>query len=141
VRDDGQSEATRAIAARMAELRKARRWSAVSLAEEMTLAGVSWDRYVVSNLERGRRANVTVDELLALAQVFGVPPETLLLGQAAADQQDVSGPTPLRHSLEYRLVFEGAEDAERFFRVVEAVKGAAASSADLEPAEQLSAEG
>lgn len=41
--------------------------------------GIGWDRYVVTNLERGRRQNVTVDELLALAYVLNVAPVHLLV--------------------------------------------------------------
>jgi len=83
----GQSEVTRTVAARMAELRKQRQWSATALAAEMTNAGVSWDRYIVSNLERGRRANMTVDELLALAEVLGVS-HTALLPDALGGEDD-----------------------------------------------------
>ncbi len=64
----------RVIAARMKELRKARGWSAAHLAKEMTSVGVPWDRSIVANLELGRRATVSVDELFALAYVLNVAP-------------------------------------------------------------------
>src|SRR5690606_3894974 len=54
-------------------------WSAERLAQEMTRVGVPWERVVVSNLETGRRATVTVDELLALAYVLEVAPVHLIV--------------------------------------------------------------
>jgi transcriptional regulator with XRE-family HTH domain len=48
-------------------------WSAERLAEEMTAVGVPWTRDAVSNLETGRRKNIAVHELLALAWVLDIP--------------------------------------------------------------------
>lgn len=45
----------------------------------MTEVGVSWDRSIVANLENGRRASVSVEELLALAYVLNVAPIHLLV--------------------------------------------------------------
>lgn len=45
----------------------------------MTKAGVPWKREIVANFENGRRDRLDVDELLALAVVFQVPPIMLLL--------------------------------------------------------------
>jgi len=45
----------------------------------MTEAGVKWDRSVVANLESGRRASVSVEELLALAYVLEVAPVHLIV--------------------------------------------------------------
>lgn len=69
---------TAAIATRVRGLRKARGWSAQRLAEEMTAAGLPWDRNIVANLENGRRKVVTVDELLCFARIFDVGPMALL---------------------------------------------------------------
>lgn len=44
--------------------------------------GIPWRREVVANLETGRRDRLDVDELLALALVFDVPPITLLVDPA-----------------------------------------------------------
>lgn len=41
--------------------------------------GVPWKREIVANLESGRRAQLDVTELLALAVVFDVPPAALLV--------------------------------------------------------------
>lgn len=45
----------------------------------MTELGVEWTRSVVANIESGRREDVTVGELFALAIVFGVSPLALLI--------------------------------------------------------------
>lgn len=53
-------------------LRTVRGWSARQLAERCQATGMNWNRDIVSNLETGRRTLVTVDEVAALAEVFGV---------------------------------------------------------------------
>jgi transcriptional regulator with XRE-family HTH domain len=63
----------------MREIRDKRRWSAQRLADEMTKAGVAWDRSIVANLENDRRPFVTVEELLGLAYVLQVAPVHLLV--------------------------------------------------------------
>lgn len=73
-----RSEATSLIARRIRRAREARGWSAARMAHEMTLKGVRWDRFNVTHLEIGRRQNVTVDELLALACVLGVSPMEII---------------------------------------------------------------
>jgi transcriptional regulator with XRE-family HTH domain len=67
------------IAQRVKELRRKRGWSAAQLAEQLRGVGLDWDRNIVANLETGRRANVSVSELLALAQVLTVAPMHLLV--------------------------------------------------------------
>lgn len=66
------------IAEVVKRLRNEKGWSAAHLAEEMTKQGIQWDRYTVSNLERGRRENVTVAELFALSVALDVAPVHLL---------------------------------------------------------------
>lgn len=70
---------TRVVAQRVREVRERRRMSASRLAEEMTRVGVPWDRGTVAKLETGRRANVSVAELLALADVLNIAPVHLLI--------------------------------------------------------------
>ncbi len=70
---------TRALAARVRELREKRRLTAAQLAAAMTRAGIKWDRSTVAKLETGRRENVSVAELLALAYVLEVAPVHLLV--------------------------------------------------------------
>ncbi|MEO3786875.1 helix-turn-helix transcriptional regulator [Actinocorallia sp. B10E7] len=74
-----QRSVHRLIAARIKRLRNERGWSAAKLAEEMTAAGVRWDRSIVANFENGRRSYVTAEELVALGEVLDVAPAALLL--------------------------------------------------------------
>jgi len=67
------------IAARVAKLRARIPWTAAELGAELTKRGVPWDRFTVASLEKGKRKNVTVDELIALASALRVSPLTLLL--------------------------------------------------------------
>lgn len=62
------------IAERIKQLRNKRGLSAQKLGEEMARAGIPWNRSIVVNIEQGRRSYITVEELLALGQVLGVPP-------------------------------------------------------------------
>lgn len=59
------------VAAHIQARRKSRDWTAADVAEQMTKAGVPWDRQVVGKLENGRR-RLLVEELAALACVFGI---------------------------------------------------------------------
>jgi 8-oxo-dGTP diphosphatase len=60
------------VARRVRELRTDRGWSAQRLGEELTKAGLDWDRNIVANLETGRRRVISVSELLTLAYVLDV---------------------------------------------------------------------
>jgi transcriptional regulator with XRE-family HTH domain len=72
------STPTKVVAARMHELRTKRGWSADELARQMRAVGVPWERLVVTKLETGRRAAVSVAELFALAAVLNCPPVMLM---------------------------------------------------------------
>ena len=72
----------RTAARRMKKFRTDSNLSAEGLAEQMRARGIPWRREVVANLETGRRDRLDVDELLALALVFGVPPMVLLVDPA-----------------------------------------------------------
>lgn len=67
------------IARRVKELRGARGWTSAQLGEAVSKHGVQWDRFTVASLENGKRQNVTVAELLALALTLGVAPVNLLV--------------------------------------------------------------
>ena len=69
----------RVIAERVREIRNARGLTGARLAEEMTEAGIKWDRSVVANLENGRRSTISVEELLTLAYVLNVAPVHLIV--------------------------------------------------------------
>lgn len=71
----GEDEAalqTEIIMEAVEQLRKAKKWSAQRLADEMTEVGVPWTRNSVVNLQTGRRKQIAVHELLALAWVLDV---------------------------------------------------------------------
>lgn len=76
----------RGIADRVRELRRNRGMSAQALSERMNAVGVPWDRHIVANLETGRRAAVTVEELLALAYVLEVAPVHLIVPTDGDDE-------------------------------------------------------
>lgn len=63
----------------MRELRTRHGWSAQRLAEEMSKVGVPWDRSIVANIENGRRASISIEEVLALAYVLSVAPVHLIV--------------------------------------------------------------
>jgi hypothetical protein len=52
----------------------------------MAAVGVPWERMVVTKLETGRRPNVSVEEMLALAYVLDVAPVHLLVPIDDADE-------------------------------------------------------
>ncbi|MGN6171884.1 MAG: helix-turn-helix domain-containing protein [Streptosporangiaceae bacterium] len=78
---------TQVVAARMLALRKKRGWSAAELARRMKAAGIPWERIVVTKLENGHRASVSVDELVALAAVLNCPLVMLLTTDETAPYQ------------------------------------------------------
>lgn len=67
------------IAQRVKELRGRRGWTAAQLGAALGKHDVRWDRFTVANLESGKRQNVTVNELLALALALDVAPVNLLV--------------------------------------------------------------
>lgn len=67
------------IGFRVKELRGRRGWTAAQLGAELHKRGTNWDRFAVANLESGKRQNVTVQELLALALALDVAPVNLLV--------------------------------------------------------------
>ncbi|GAA3443260.1 helix-turn-helix domain-containing protein [Planomonospora venezuelensis] len=60
------------VSRRVRELRRRKGWTAAQLGDALTRQGVRWDRFTVSNLENGKRQNVTLTELLALGAVLDV---------------------------------------------------------------------
>ncbi|MGA5599872.1 helix-turn-helix domain-containing protein [Streptomyces griseoincarnatus] len=67
------------IAQRVNVLRRRKGWSADDLGNALKAEGVKWDRFTTASLEKGKRQNVTVTELLALAKVLDVAPTNLLV--------------------------------------------------------------
>lgn len=90
--DEGAAQ-TALIMQAVKRRRLQKEWSAGRLAEEMTKAGVSWDRSVVANLENGRRKSLRVHELLTLAYVLDVDtPLDLLIPLAPAEESNARYP-------------------------------------------------
>ncbi len=75
------------VANRVRQYRQWRGWSARELAERCQQAGLEkWNREIIANLERGKRGIVSIDEVLVLAYVLGVPPITLFV--PVGDEQE-----------------------------------------------------
>ena len=64
------------IGKRLAEYRRLAGLSARELAER---AGAGLSRGVIANIESGRKADLTVDQLIAVSAVLGIPPSALAL--------------------------------------------------------------
>jgi transcriptional regulator with XRE-family HTH domain len=97
---------TAVVAARMKKLRVKRGLSAAELARRMQAAGIPWERIVVTKLETGRRASVSVAELFALAAVLNCPPVMLM----TADERDHPDYQPGRVISNYQVTPVVAED-------------------------------
>jgi transcriptional regulator with XRE-family HTH domain len=76
----------RAVAQRVADLRRRKGINATKLGELLGEQGLQWDRFTVANLESGRRRNVTIPELFALAAALDVPPLALLIPETGRVQ-------------------------------------------------------
>lgn len=112
------SQLTAHLAARVKQLRGARGWTAVELGERLTKLGIRWDRFTVTSLENGKRQNVTVDELLALARVFDVAPVHMLVpfgdGSAPVTPVESQPPSDVRAWIRGERPLPGTN--ERIFR-------------------------
>lgn len=67
------------IARRVREVRARHGMTAQQLADKLRESGVPWDRATVTKLETGRRQNVTVGEMFALARALDVAPVHLMV--------------------------------------------------------------
>jgi transcriptional regulator with XRE-family HTH domain len=74
----GQSPVVRTVVANMKQLRTGK-LTTDQLAERMRGRGINWTRLTVTKLEKNRRPNVSVDELVALALALDVSPASLLM--------------------------------------------------------------
>lgn len=77
---------TAIIAARVRTLRTEADMSGGKLAAKLNELGVAWNRTTVAKFETGARHSITVQELLALALVLGVPPAMLLADPRHVDE-------------------------------------------------------
>jgi len=69
---------TSAIAAEMRRYRLSRKYSAKELADRCVKLGLPVSRSTLADLENGRRASLTVPELLIIARALDVPPVQLV---------------------------------------------------------------
>lgn len=69
---------TVAVAAEIQRHRKRRGWSAQKLSDECAAGGLQMPRSTLADLENGRRAGLSVAELLVIARALDVPPLLLL---------------------------------------------------------------
>ena len=76
----------RLVGSRIAELRKQRRWSQRELVEQLEPHGLEWLASTAAKTETGKRP-LPVEELFALASVFGVEPSALLSGDQLTDKR------------------------------------------------------
>lgn len=78
----------RAIAGRVRQLRKRHGWNTQQLAEKLNEVGVPWDKWIIANFENGRRAGISVEEMIALAFVLDVAPVHLIVPPDADGERD-----------------------------------------------------
>lgn len=69
--------------------RKQKGWTAADLGHLLSEVGVKWDRFAVAKLENGKRQNLTITEVVALARVLDIPPVLLLFPLGHAEQVEV----------------------------------------------------
>jgi transcriptional regulator with XRE-family HTH domain len=86
-----ETATTTAVVMRVKHLRKAARLSGAELASGMARLGFRWNQSTVAKLEAGRRRSVSVDELLALAEVLNVPITALLVDERAERTRPTGG--------------------------------------------------
>src|SRR5262245_48580908 len=87
--DAWSASLTRSIGNEIVRHRKSRKWSAQRLADECTNLGLTMPRDVITDLEIGRRANVSVAELLVIAAALDVPPALLVFAVGSAPEIEI----------------------------------------------------
>jgi transcriptional regulator with XRE-family HTH domain len=75
---DWSAQLTARVAEQLRQARKAAGLTVAEASEACAARGLPVPRTTITNLETGRRASVDLAEFLVLADVFGVPPITLL---------------------------------------------------------------
>jgi len=89
--DDWQARTARRVARQVKHYREKRGMSAQQLADACTALGLPLKRSVVANFESGRRATVSVPELMVLATVLEVPPLMLIFPVGIDAKTEVPG--------------------------------------------------
>lgn len=78
------------VGASVRALRRARKWSQEDTARTLSQIGLRWERWRVAELESGRRHDVTLSELMFLAEAFNVRIADLVAAHPAAGLETVS---------------------------------------------------
>jgi transcriptional regulator with XRE-family HTH domain len=84
-----EARLTADLAERVRRLRERQGMSAQDLADRCTALGFPVQRSVLANLENGRRAQVSVGEVLVLARALNVSPVTLLFSVGAQERTEI----------------------------------------------------
>jgi transcriptional regulator with XRE-family HTH domain len=105
--DSWAARVTRSVAWQVHRHRKALGWSAQKLSDACAELGLEFPRSTLADLESGRRAHVSVAELLVLARALDVPPLLLLFPVGAEEETEVLPGEP-RPSFRAAQWFAGA---------------------------------
>jgi len=95
------------IIVRVREERFRRGWSARTLSEMVEKQGVVFPRAVITNLENGRRELLTIDEVVAVSDVYGWSLDWLVLGIGIQCQHCQDAPPA-----GYRCIYCGKESED-----------------------------
>ncbi|MFD1547146.1 helix-turn-helix domain-containing protein [Nonomuraea guangzhouensis] len=103
------------IALRLAWEMRRRGWSQDRMAQELTNAGCPTHQSAISKIVNskpdGSRRAISVDEAIAMAQVFGIPLEELPLPSEGAEGRDL-------HDLSRTVTQEGRDAREQYARFI-----------------------
>lgn len=132
-RDSWAARLTRSVANQVHRQRKAREWSAQKLSDACAELGMEFPRSTLADLESGRRAHISVAELLVLARALNVPPVVLLVpvgAEASAEILPGASRPPFRAAqwITGEAPFPG-EDGEAYLRGIAADWRAASGGA------------
>lgn len=110
---DWMAQVSTTIASEVRRIRQERGMSAQRLSDRCAELGAPIPRTVLSNLENGRRGNVTVAEMLVLAAALDVPPATLVfpVGYQAAVESLPGQAQPPTSAIEWLAGLKQVGDA------------------------------
>jgi transcriptional regulator with XRE-family HTH domain len=87
------------VAETLRSIRSARGWSQDDLSEHLRRSGLDWTRSQITDLERGRRQDLTLSEVLLLAEALGIRPADFLPEYGVAQIGSTSRPTRVLRAL------------------------------------------
>lgn len=88
-KDSWSARFTRSVAEQIHRHRKARGWSAQKLSDACTKLGMEFPRSTLADLESGRRAHISVAELIVIAHALNVPPLQLIFPVGCSAESEV----------------------------------------------------